>query len=111
MFFHPQGEQPLADAVIDFVSARVEQVLALQVDARSAEALAQPGREIERSGPPGKSAKKIFELGAKCGIGLGFAVRALELLNGFDERFRDVAAAIGAEAAAGVGPLGACYGM
>ena len=34
---HSYGEQSLADSVVDFVRAGVQQVFALQVDARTAE--------------------------------------------------------------------------
>ena len=38
---HLHGQQPLAKGIVDFVRAGVQQILALQVDARPAEFLGQ----------------------------------------------------------------------
>ena len=46
-------EQRLADRVVDLVRAGVQQVLALQIDLRAAEALGEPAREVEPRRPAG----------------------------------------------------------
>ena len=50
---HAPGEQRLPQAVVDLVRAGVQQVFALEVDARAAESLAQPLGEIQRRGTAG----------------------------------------------------------
>ncbi len=54
---HLHGEQSLANGVVDFVRARVQQVFALQINARAAELGRQPRSKLQWCGAPGK----IFE--------------------------------------------------
>ena len=51
---HAHGQQALADAIVDFVRAGVQQVFALDVNARAAQMLRQPRSKLQRRGPPGK---------------------------------------------------------
>ena len=51
---HAHGEQALAEAVVDFVRAGVQQIFALEIDARAAEMLGQPRSKLQRRGPPGE---------------------------------------------------------
>ena len=56
---HAPREQNLAQAVVDLVRAGVQQVLALDVDARAAQRLGQPPGEVERRGPAGVVAQQV----------------------------------------------------
>ena len=67
---HAHGEQTLAEAVVDFVRAGVQQVFALDVDARAAELFGQPRGELQRRGPPGKVVEQLIELSLKPGSAL-----------------------------------------
>jgi hypothetical protein len=50
---HAPRQQPLPQGVIDLVRARVQQVLALEVNTRAAQILREPPRMIKRRGAPG----------------------------------------------------------
>ena len=56
-FPHAHDEQALPDAVINFVRAGVEQILALQVNARAAQMRGQPLGKLQRRGTPGEIAQ------------------------------------------------------
>ena len=75
---HALGEQPLAEGVVDFVRAGVEQVFALEVDFCAAELFRQALGEVERSGAAGEVVQELVELGLECGVGLGCGVCVLE---------------------------------
>ena len=49
-FAHPQGEERLAERVVDLVGARVIQILALEPDLCAAALLGQPAGERRRYG-------------------------------------------------------------
>ena len=51
---HFHREESLADGVVDFVRAGVQQILALQVDARAAKFRGKPRSKLQRRGPTGK---------------------------------------------------------
>ena len=51
---HARDEQPLAEGVIDFVRAGVQQIFALNVDTRAAQMRGEPFRELQRRGTPGE---------------------------------------------------------
>ena len=51
---HAHGQQSLAEAVIDFVRAGVQQVFALDVDARPAEMFGQARSKLQRRGTAAK---------------------------------------------------------
>src|SRR5205823_8743892 len=87
-------EHGLAECVVELVGARVQQVLAFQVEALvRGEALG--ARERRRAA--GERAPERVELLAEGGIALRVAPAGLELVERRDQRLRDVAAAIAAE--------------
>ena len=94
---HAAREQRLADRVVDLVCAGVIQVLALQIDLRTAELAAHARRVIDGAGP----ADVVRELGMKLGhesrIAAHFGVRLLQLIERMDQCLGDEGAAIGAE--------------
>ena len=59
---HAHGEQALAEAVVDFVRAGVQQVFALEVNARAAQVFAQARGKLQRRGPPGEIAQQRIQL-------------------------------------------------
>ena len=99
---HALGKQRLADAVVDFVRAGVEQVFALQVNARAAEFFGQATGKEERRGPSGVLLEQVSEVALKFLVAAGAAVGGFQFLECGDEGFRNVASAVVAEAS-GVG--------
>ena len=65
---HAPREQDLAERVVDFVRAGVEQVFAFQINFRAAELLRQALGEIKRRRPAGEIAQQMVEFGLKIGI-------------------------------------------
>ena len=51
---HSHGQQSLPEAVVDFVRAGMQQVFALNVDARPAQVFGQPRSELQRRRPTGE---------------------------------------------------------
>jgi len=104
LFAHPLGEQPLPERVVELVRTGVEQILALEINARGH---AQRGRDAicakQRRGPAGVIAEQAGERGPVGGIGAGFAKRVFQLVERRDQRLGHEAAAELSEAAAGVG--------
>jgi len=100
---HAAGEQDLADAVVDLVRPRVEQVLAFQIDLRSAQLPREPFRKVERRGPAAEFPEVILELALELGVLLRAAVFGLQLLQRMHQRFRHITAAVRAEVAMRVG--------
>ena len=96
---HAHGEQALAEAIVDFVRAGVQQVFALDVDARAAELFGEPRGKLQRRGPAGEIVQQLAELRLKLRIGARFGVGALEFFERRHERFGNVAAAVRAVAA------------
>ena len=74
---HAHRQQSLPDAVVDFVRAGVQQVFALEVDARPTELRGQPRGKLQRSGAPGKILEQISNSAWKA-VGFGQFVGALE---------------------------------
>ena len=106
---HFYGEEALADGVIDFVRAGVQKIFALQINARAAELRGEARGKLQRRGTAGEIFQQGLEFGLEGGIGFGLFVSALEFEERHHQRFGDVAAAIGAEAAGdggGDGELG-----
>ena len=62
---HFYGEQALADGVIDFVRAGVEQIFALEVNARAAEMRSEARSKLQGRGTACKIFQEIGELGLK----------------------------------------------
>ncbi len=100
---HFYGEQALADGVVDFVRAGVEQVFALEVDARAAEMFREALGELQRRRAADEIFQEVLELRLECWVGFGELVGALEFEERDHEGFGDVAAAVGAEASGGLG--------
>ena len=96
---HPPRQHSLPQRVVDLVRAGMQQVLALQVDLRAAELLADSFGKIERGGTAAVVVQQIVHLGMKGGVGLGRGVGLLQLLEGSHQRLRHIAPAIDAEAA------------
>ena len=59
---HADGEQRLAERVVDLVRAGMREVLALEEDARAAERVRQPPRFVERRRPADVVAQQLHQL-------------------------------------------------
>ena len=70
---------------------------------RAAEMFREAGGKLQGRGTAGEIMEERIELGAKMRVGLRGCVGLLELLERSDKSFRNVAAAIGAVASAGIG--------
>ena len=100
----PLREQSLADRVVDLVSARVREVLALEPDLR-APAARQLARMRERRGTPDPVAKFALELRSKSRVGQDAAHAFLEPIERGHERLGHVAPAERTESSARVGEI------
>src|SRR5581483_5845504 len=80
VFVHTAREQPLTQAVVDFVRSGVQQILALEVDPRSAEVLAQAPGEVQRRRPSRIVSQQVIQLLLEAAILPGVAVCFLQLL-------------------------------
>ena len=96
---HFHGEKALADGVVDFVRAGMQQILALQINARSAELRCKARSKLQRRGTPGEILQQFLKFGLKSGIGLGEFVDALQFKQRHHQRFGDVASAVRTETA------------
>src|SRR4029077_9433292 len=94
---HFHCEQALADSVIYFVRAGVEQILTLEVDARAAKVGREARSKLQRRGTAGEILQEIGEIGLKAGICFCGFVGALEFEQRHHKSFGNVAAAVGAE--------------
>ena len=97
---HADGEQDLADAVVDLVRAGVVQVLALEVDLRAfasgriaAQRLGQTLGIIKRRGVADEMLEQPVEFGMEALVHLRGAIFALEVEDQRHQRLGDVAAA------------------
>ena len=100
---HAAGEQDLPEDVVHLVRAGMVQLVALEVDLRTAAMRGEPLGEIERARPSDIMREVAVHLGLERRIGLG---RGVGLLQGEDQRHQrlgDEAAAEDAEPAALVG--------
>jgi hypothetical protein len=79
---HALYEKSLAEAIINFVRASVEQVFALQVDSRAAEVLGESGSKLERRGASGEIMEEVIELRRKFRVALGGLVGEREFFDG-----------------------------
>ena len=61
MLAHALDQQRLAEAVVDFVRAGVQQVFALEINLRAAEFFGQALREKQSRGTAGISAQQFVE--------------------------------------------------
>jgi len=78
---HAARKQPLAEAVVDLVSARVIQILALEINLRAAPCFRQPFGEIQRSRPAGIIVEEILKFRVERGIALRLRIGSLEFLE------------------------------
>ena len=95
---HAHSKERLAEAVVDFVRAGVEQVFALEIDVCAAEGFCEARGEVERGGAAGVVAQQRVELQVEIGVSLGLGIGVLQLVERGDEGLGNVAAAVGAEA-------------
>src|SRR5262249_11246888 len=100
---HADGEQRLAERVVDLVRAGVREILALQEDARAAGGRGQALRLVERRRAPDVVPEPLSELGAEAFVCPDAEVRRRQFLDRRDERLGDEASAIRAVVAAFVG--------
>src|SRR5258705_8798178 len=101
-FVHSDRKQRLAECVVHLVRAGMAEVLALQINFRAAEALAQIRGEIERRRTSHEFAREALELVAKFWIPARLLICSLELVKRGHQRLRDVLAAELAEVAAAI---------
>ena len=94
LFAHALGEQALAEGVVDFVRAGVEQVFALEVDSGAAEIFGEAFGEVERRGAAGVILEQSVELGLESGIGLRDFVFVLEFQQRGHQGLRHIAPAV-----------------
>jgi hypothetical protein len=62
LFAHAEGEQGLADGVVDLVGAGVVEVFAFEVDFGAAEMFGEAAGEIEPDGPADELAEVVVEI-------------------------------------------------
>ena len=95
---HSLGQQDLAHRVVDFVRAGVQEVFPFEIDARAAQRVRQTLREVEWGGPSAVALQVVGQLFLEQAILPVAFVFLLELIQCRDERLRDIAAAVLAEA-------------
>ena len=100
---HLLRQQHLAQSVVDLVRAGVQQVLALEVDARTAEMLGQPLSEVERRRAADVVLQQVLQPALEGALAPQPVVGAAQFLERRHQGFRRVAAAVNAVAAALVG--------
>ena len=98
-FAHAAREQRLTETIIDFVSAGVEQVFALDVDFGS-ERVREAAREIERRGASGVGGEKLVEFGVESRVTARFVICDLKFFERRHQNFGSVTAAVSAEVSA-----------
>src|SRR5262249_46290832 len=98
---HADCEKHLSDRVVDLVGARVQQVFALQVDARAPARFAEPPREVERGRATAELRQIPPPLGGERHVAAGVGIGSLQLIERGDQRLRHVSPAVCAEPAAG----------
>ena len=76
---HALGEKNLAEAIVDLVAAGVVELIALEVDFRTAKMLGQAFGEIERRRTAGVMGVEVFQLGLERRIRLGVGIGLLQL--------------------------------
>src|SRR5450631_328976 len=95
---HAFDEQALAEAVVDFVRARVEQVFAFEINFRAAKFCGQAAGEEKRRGASSIRLQQLVESCLELAVALGFFVCALQFIERGHQRFRNVPAAVNSEA-------------
>ena len=99
---HPPGEQRLAHGVVDLVSAGMAQVLALEVDLRTAEFGAQALRQVERGRPADVARQVHGQLLLEPFVGAELRIQTGQFVECADQRLGDVPAAVRSEPAVGI---------
>src|SRR5712692_5534439 len=97
---HPDGEQGLADGIVELVRAGVAEVFALEVDVRAAEVLAQSRGGVQRRRAADESVAVSRKLELELRVRFGLVPFLLELIQGAHQRLRHVLAAVSAKAPA-----------
>ena len=96
-FTHAPCQQDLADAVVDLVGAGVVQILALEIEAGSAELLGQPFGQVQRAGAADIVAQQGAVLLPEAVVSTGGGERLLQRLQRRHQGLRHVAAAVAAK--------------
>jgi hypothetical protein len=99
---HTDGEQSLADGVVDLVCAGVKKILTLEVDFGASESFAEALGVIKRRGASGVVLEQVSEFGLKLRIEAGFGVGLFEFFERCHQDFGNVASAIGTEVTSGI---------
>ena len=99
-FTHTAGEQRLTDGVVDLVCAGVVQVFALQPDLRTAQMLGQPRGMVNGAGAADIMLQIVAELFPKRGVVFRGLVGRCQFLQGGNQGFGNVHAAVFAEKSA-----------
>src|SRR5262249_28164223 len=93
----PAGHQRLPDRVVDLVGASMQEVLALEEDARAAETRREIAREVEARRPPGVVLEPAAELLPKRRVATQPHPGAFEIEELRHERLGDVPATVDPE--------------
>jgi hypothetical protein len=99
---HAASEEPLAEAVVYFVCAGVEEIFAFEVDAGAPEVFGEAAGEVERGRAAGIVGEQVRQFRLKGRVVAGSEISQLELFDRGHEHFGHKAAAIRSEVAAGV---------
>ena len=98
---HLFGEQRLSQHVVDFMRARVVEILALEVNFRPAEILRHTSGVIEPRGSPRVLVEKLGKLPLELGIVFVMVVSILQFNYRVHQRFGQVLPAVDAESSFG----------
>ena len=96
-FAHAAGKQRLTDGVVDLVRAGVVQVFALQPDLRAAQMLGQPRGMVHGAGSADIMLQIVAERFPKRGVVFRGLVGRCQFLQGGNQGFGNVHAAVFAE--------------
>ena len=102
---HANGEQCLAERVVDFVGAGVIEILALEIDLCAPEMLGPAACVVDGAWPAHVMLELVGELGEELGILLIAGVGGGQLIERLDQRFGHEDPAVPAEVAAAVGQV------
>jgi len=104
-FLHPHSQEHLADRVINFMRAGMTEIFPLQIDPGPAKLLGQPGRMIERRRSPDILFEIVGQFLPEPAIFPSRCILLLQFEQRRHQRFRHIAAAVGAESSVAVGDL------
>ena len=103
---HAFGEQGLAYGVVDLVGAGVEEILAFEIDFRSAQFAGQALGVVERGGSAAELAEVVGEFALKLGVVLGAEIFVFDFLQRMHQCFGHKASPIGSEMSGCIGQCG-----